>query len=564
MVNPTPVGSFPLVQREGTMNTPSLTGRRRLVAAFAVPALAASALAAGTTASYADPTPSGSAGGGWLSGQLNDGLVNGDYGPDYGLTIDTAIALAAAQGQDAAVNQIADAVAADVDQYIAYDYTFDGTRYTGTVAGATAKAASLAQLARRNAADFGGVDLIERLNGMVSTDAGTEGRIFDTADGEPDYQYANTLGQSFAVASLTGAGSARAADATAFLLKQQCAAGFFRTTFSPYAAADQTCDGATSPAASTDTTALAILSLQARPQDAAAKASIAKGIAWLKSVQQSNGSFLEGDPAAPVDQEEEPPPFNTNSTGLAATALGSVCEVVAADRAADWVRNLQVGADEAGTALADEVGAIAYDQEAFDTATTDGITSTNRDQFRRASAQATPGLLFETAGRPSVSFGKAPKFGRVGKTRTLRLNGVSAGETVCFGDIREFEPLIGTGAQLKIKVSENKAGKERYGATTGPGVANERITWLDRTRFDVRTKSKVERGNKQVVVVRGLERGEKVRVFFEGKRIAKGTANAQGRFFTRFEVNTKPGRTRVKVIGQFFNRKGFDGFKVTR
>lgn len=557
MANPTQVGCFPLVQREGTMNTPSLTGRRRLVAAIAVPALAVSALAAGATSASADPTPSGSAGSNWLVGQLgeNDLIFNDQFEfTDYGLSIDVAFAAVSANVDANRATDVSDAVAANIDEYITGEAFGDtGSTYAGSVA----KSLTLAQLTGADATDFGGRNLVSRLEAQTSTDASTLGRIQDTSSFGDN---ANTLGQSFAAAGLTRAGSARAADATDFLLKQQCVAGFFRTNFAGVGAADQTCDGAQSPAFSTDTTALAILSLRARPNDAAAQAAIAQGIAWLKSVQQSDGSFLEG---PPINADEEPT-SNANSTGLAATALGSVCEVVASNRAAGWVRNLQVGADQAGTELADEIGAVAYDQAAFDAASAEGITPETRDQFRRASAQAVPGLLFESAATPTVSFGQAPAFGRVGKTRTLRLNGVSAGETVCFGDINTFEPVSGTGSQLKIKVSEDKAGKERYGATTGPGVANERITWLDRTRFDVRTKSKVERGSKQVVVVRGLERGEKVRVFFEGKRIAKGKANAQGRFFTRFEANTKPGRTRVKVIGQFFNRKGFDGFKVTR
>ncbi|GAB2765506.1 hypothetical protein GCM10027020_17450 [Nocardioides salsibiostraticola] len=534
------------------MNTPSLTGRRRLVAAVAVPALALSALAAGTTPSYADPTPSGSSGSNWLVGQLdeNDLIFNDQFDfTDYGLSIDVAFAAVSANVDANRASDVSDAVAANIDEYITGEAFGDtGSTYAGSVA----KSLVLAQLTGAVGTDFGGRNLVSRLEAQTSTETSTLGRIQDTSSFGDN---ANTLGQSFAAAGLTRAGSARAADATAFLLKQQCAAGFFRTNFSGVGAEDQTCDGATDPNASTDTTALAILSLQARPDDAAARAAIAQGVAWLKSVQQGNGAFGG-------DELTSSP--NTNSTGLAATALGSVCEVVASNRAAGWVRDLQVGADEAGTELADEIGAIAYDQAAFDAASTDGITSSNRDQFRRASAQAVPGLLFESAAKPTVSFGQAPAFGRVGKTRTLRLNGVSAGETVCFGDVNAAQPVVGTGSQLKIKVSEDQAGKANYGATTGPGVATERISWLDRTRFDVRTKFKVKRGDKQFVSVRGLERGEKVRVFFEGKRIAKGKANAKGKFFTRFEASTKTGRTRVKVIGQFFNRKGFDGFKVTR
>ncbi len=534
------------------MNIAPLAGRRRLVAAFAVPALAASALAAGTTSASADPTPSGSAGSSWLVGELNEeNLIRNDTfnSNDYGLSIDVAFAAAAGRVDAARARDISDAIAANIDAYIAGDaFGDEGSTY----AGAVAKALVLAQLAGADPTSFGDRDLVARLEAQTSTDAATLGRIQDTSKWG---DYANTLGQSFAVASLTRVGSDRAADAAAFLLQQQCAAGFFRTGFSAADAPDQTCDGAASPSASTDTTAMAILALQARPNDAAAQAAVVKGIAWLKSAQKANGSF-GGDELTSV--------ANSNSTGLAATALASTCEIVAADRAADWVRDLQVGADEAGTPLADELGAIAYDQAAFDTARSEGITDATRDQFRRASAQATPGLLVETAGTPTVSFGKTPKFGRVGKAQTLRIRGVEAGETVCFGDVNDFRPVLGSGGLVKIKVTGDTEGKVRYGATTGPGIAKERIHFLDKTRFTVKTKSRVGSNAKQVAAISGLERGEKVRVFVRGKRVAKGKANAKGKFFTRFDVNAKPGRTRVKVIGQFFNRKGFNGFKVTR
>lgn len=548
MANPAYVGCFPLVQREGTMN---ISHARRLAAAIAVPALAAAAIVAGTTTSYADPTPSGSAGSNWLVGQVgDDDLIFNDQFEftDYGLSIDVAFAAAAAKVDSGRANAISAAVAANIESYITgEDFGDTGSTY----AGPTAKALVLAQRTEGDATDFGGINLVTRLESVVSSGPLTKGRLEDVSTFGDN---ANAIGQSFAVDGLSGAGSARAGDVTDYLLKQQCSAGFFRLSFSAKVAPDQSCDAAV-PAArpDTDTTAIAVVALQSRPNDPAAVAAVAKGVAWLKANQATNGSF-GGVAAGP----------NANSTGLAAAALGSRCEVVAADRAADRLRDLQVDAADAGNALAGDMGAIAYDAEALRTGRNEGITTETRDQFRRASAQAIPGLLFETAGTPTVSFGLTPKFGRVGRTETLRIRGVAAGETVCFGDVLSFRPILGTGGQIKVDVSQDTEGKMRYGITTGPGIANERIKFLDKTRFDVNVLSQVSRGDKQAVAISGLERGEKVRVFVKGERVAKGKANARGKYFTRFDVTSNPGRTRVKVIGQFFNRKGFEPFRVNR
>ena len=48
----------------------------------------------------------------------------------------------------------------------------------------------------------------------------------------------------------------------------------------------------------------------------------------------------------------------------------------------------------AGTPLAGQRGAIAYDHAALKYAKSHGITGPNRDQWRRATAQAAPGLQY--------------------------------------------------------------------------------------------------------------------------------------------------------------------------
>ena len=79
-------------------------------------------------------------------------------------------------------------------------------------------------------------------------------------------------------------------------------------------------------------------------------------------------------------------------TGLAGWALASVGSCGKARKAARWVKKLQVAGKHSDTALADEVGAIAFNRAAFTAGKTEGITVETRDQWRRAATQAAPSL----------------------------------------------------------------------------------------------------------------------------------------------------------------------------
>ena len=113
------------------------------------------------------------------------------------------------------------------------DYVGDGTKES--YAGPLAKAATFARVAKKNPTSYGGINLITRLEERTA-DATTgtapnttpnplAGRISDKSEyGD----YANVVGQSYAVRALTLANSAEAGAARDFLLKQQCASGYFR------------------------------------------------------------------------------------------------------------------------------------------------------------------------------------------------------------------------------------------------------------------------------------------------------------------------------------------------
>jgi hypothetical protein len=233
----------------------------------------------------ADPSPSSTSATTWLSGELTNGLFHfvvtdpppGFEYDEYGLSLDGGFAALSA-GNTAVGAQVRDAVAAHVEDYITGEAFGDpGSTY----AGATAKALAYAQVSGGVPTSFGGVNLVTRLEALVTPG----GRL---ADVSTFGDQANTIGQSFGARGLTTAGSAKAPDVTAFLLKQQCPAGFFRLHF----AADAPCAANTDP--DTDVTAFVMLNLQNQGQKPEVKAAIDRAAAWLLATQASDGSFGGG------------------------------------------------------------------------------------------------------------------------------------------------------------------------------------------------------------------------------------------------------------------------------
>lgn len=354
----------------------------RLVAS----ATAAFALAAGTLAgpAHAGDSPPQQVSGDWLVTQLTGGLVHNDQYAfdDYGLSIDVALSLRALGGYDATVQEIGTAIADHVNSYT----TGVDWGSSDIYAGATAKALVLAQVARADATSYGGVNLVTRLNRRIATTTPLTGRLQDKTSGT---DYANVIGQAFAVRALAKAGSPKASSALGFLLKQQCQKGFFRLNFTPSKTrANQTCDGgsATASAPDTDATAIAVISLSAlHSRKPVVKSAIADAVSWLKKRQKADGSFGGG-----TSTEGS----NANSTGLAGWALGVRGACAGAQEAADWLAALQVQTATGGTPLVNDIGAIGYDKATYDAVVAaQEITVAQRDQWRRATAQAAPALV---------------------------------------------------------------------------------------------------------------------------------------------------------------------------
>ena len=254
---------------------------------------------------------------------------------------------------------------------------------------------------------------------------------------------------------------------------------------------------------------------------------------------------------------------NTNSTGLAAWALGESCNVAAARKAAGFVRSFQVPAGQTGP-LGTEVGAVAYDTAARTLGESEGITNETSDQWRRATAQAAPGLAWDANAPATVAATGPASFIEGGKPAGVTITGVAAGERVCVTDSTGGgAAMTGTGAPLSYVVATAKKGSDiTVSATTGPGSASATVKVLGKERLKPRLPKTVSQGEAVKVKLKGLGAKEKVKVLVDGKRVAKGKANAKGVFKGKFLARLKLGAHKLKVVGQFKNRVGAVSFRV--
>jgi hypothetical protein len=353
----------------------------------------------------------------WLSRQLTAGVVHNrqfDF-DDYGLSLDVYFALASL-GRPAAASSVIRALRADPTAYI-------GPRPTRSAGGA-GKLATAVEVDGGNPRSFGGVNLVRELQRLLTATGPQRGRAVDRG---PD-NFTNTIGQAWVVRALEGAGSPLADEATGFLLKQQCRAGFFREGFEPTTAASSFRCNDASPAAtgSVDATALAVQALVAARAhgEKGLAAAIRKASAWLARQQAANGSYVGNGVA------------NTNTTGLAAAALALTGRSYRAQRAGAWISHRQVGHVVAYRArkLRRETGAIAYSSAALRAGRTDGIPVDQRDQWRRATTQAAIGVAAVRRLRVATPRHRVA----TGSTVRLRISGLVARErwTARLGDSR--------------------------------------------------------------------------------------------------------------------------------
>jgi hypothetical protein len=331
----------------------------------------------------------------WLAGQLEDGVMNTSYEAepgsgewttmaDHGLALDVLFALR--DHDDFADERAAvlDALQPQVGMYV-------GTG-EDAYAGSHGKLVAALQTEGRDPASYAEEDLVARLEGLVHTeDDGELGRAKDTWDpaNEMGADYSNAIGQAWAVRALTGADSDVADEATTFLLRQQCDDGFFRLLLE---SKDHSCDGGTAEesAPSVDATAFSVLALLAAREAEVdgvegVDTALEEAAAWLTEVQADDGSFADPGNGQGAGLG------NANSTGVAAEALLALGEEEAATEAARWLAEHQVQEDAAAT-LAEEAGAVAFDDAAMKAAVDEGLTQGTRPQWQRATAQSVVAL----------------------------------------------------------------------------------------------------------------------------------------------------------------------------
>ena len=186
----------------------------------------------------------------------------------------------------------------------------DAATYAGYGPGQAAKLLVLARVAGRNPATFGGGTLVQQVEDEVDDTAGREGALKNA--------YGSVLSQTFAARALTTSGSPKAADATSYLLRQQCTSGYFRESFET---GDDCVDGTS--ASSVDATAVAVFELASTPQTQAVSTALARARGRPSAQQQADGSWTAFGSG------------NANATGLAARALGASA---ASEKAATWAR----------------------------------------------------------------------------------------------------------------------------------------------------------------------------------------------------------------------------------
>ena len=214
-----------------------------------------------------------------------------------------------------------------------------------------------------------------------------------------------------------------------------------------------------------------------------------KAVAWLKSTQAADGSFGGGAVTASA---------NTNSTGLAAAALGESC----ADRRREQGRRRTSAASRCRPGqtgpLAAEVGAIAYDAAAR--CRRPGQRHHRRDQRPVAAArpsQATPALALGPAGDADASRSPGPtEFVKGGEPRTSpsparppASGSASPTRTATIALDRHRRAADRAGRHCR-----RRAGPVTVSATTGPGSATATVQVLGKDKLKPRLAKTVEPG----------------------------------------------------------------------
>ncbi|RLV49756.1 hypothetical protein D9V37_07560 [Nocardioides mangrovicus] len=512
-------------------------------AALVLP-LAGTALVGAPAQAANDPKPLAGAAD-WVAGQLSSGgLMVGPYGNDVGLSIDAFDALGVAGGHAPQRTAIANAVASGTNATDYYSYTDSSTNTTTYYANSLAKLLVFAQANGYTNGTYGGQNILTRMNDLTDNTTGV------VADSSGD-NYASTIGQAYAARGLTNAGSSEASAAVNALLNQECTAGYFSLSLS---AAGCTA----SSTADTDATSIAVIQLSQLAATPAITAKLNTAKTWLASQQKSDGSFGGGTSTAAS---------NANSTGLAGYALGLLGDTAAAQKAAVYVRSLQVHQPAACTdALSNAQGTVGYDAATLSTGRYNGLgNATVLDKFRRATTQGMLVLGNAPTGTGPVS--TTDGFARPKAATTISVSGVAPGDSVCVtGPGTAKLGTAGASGTADVSVTAPKSGTASYTIVDSQGrSAAASVQVLQNAKFKTYVSHKrIKRGARQYLAVKGFATGEPVRIKVYGTTINR-VANAQGKVSLSFKAGKRVRKVTVKVFGRFGGvRKGAITFKVVR
>lgn len=285
-------------------------------------------------------------------------------GTDGGLLTSNIIGLTSAGYGQNKSKQLLKTLRSNVSSYI----TGNGA------AGALGKTIYTVKIQGANPKNFGGKNLVSRLNKLMVKSGSLKGRFQVNSN-----DWSSGLTQAWAVLGLGRATPKVNKYAVNYLVKLQCANGGFATAYNPGAPSKCTSNSQ----ADNDTTSMAVqalLTTNVARYSSKARASAKKGVNFLVKRQKKNGSF------------DAPPwsPSNTNSTGLAAQALRVGGKNKQAAKASKWIRSLQLTCRTAKSAK--DRGAIAYDAQAFAAGRASGITSLTLPSWLNATQQAVTGM----------------------------------------------------------------------------------------------------------------------------------------------------------------------------
>jgi hypothetical protein len=537
---------------------------RRGLVVTAATALGAGLLAVPAAQADTSRTPQTVNAADWLSSQVVDGsLYNEQFDfVDWGLSVDTLLALDAVGGYNAKVADISDALAENLADYVTGGSFGPDDRY----AGATAKALVAAQAAPvedRNPTNFGGTNLVTATEARVIGEGPSAGRIQDLSSSGDN---ANVFGQAFAAQGLAAAGSSRAESVTEFLLQQQCADGGFRLSFTKDKAAEQ--QGCTGDEAQTDATSIVIAALEAQDDDTDVQEALAAAGDYLLAEQDVEDGSFGGGPATEAS--------NANSTALATVALEQLGRPAEAARAAAWVAQRQVTAYSAcGTQLDGAFGAVAYDDAAIATAEDDGIEVETVDQWRRATAPAITALQSydDPSPLPRATFDVTAPSGYVaaGAPVTLTATGLAKGERYCVysvdGSIARAGKADADGVATISATAPSPGVRPVYvygERDARQGEASLRVLTTTK-RFVATTNVKTVKRNGRIrVSARGLAPSEPVRIGYGGKYIKTANARTDGTIDYTFAVGSSTGKKNVYVRGIVNTRQGIASFTVVK